>query len=502
MKKLSRVLTLFLAVIFAMSAILTGCGGNTSSDQKTVIEDSANSNSDVQKLDPVTLTMVIPGVPQKDQGLVNDAVSKYLKDSLNVTLDLQVIDWSTWTDKNNLIIASGENCDVLFSANWCGFSTNASKGAFVDMTDLLKTKAPGIMNSKYTWVLEAGKFDNKIYGIPGYQQTAQGRGFYIRKDIADKYKFEVKDVNTFEDLEPILKIAKEKEGLVGFHGTPGHLLSFMGPWDQQGDTVTAIDCSSGEAKWLNLFETDLYKKSAEVARRWFVNGYVNADIATTKEDDKAGLNEGKIFSYGCPTNIELGGYKYPLKMYRIVQPILSTGSVQGALFVIPRQSQNPERAMMLIDKMHTDAKLDNMLVYGIEGTHFVLKDGKIVEDIAGVTAETRTYRLQNWIFGNEALVYPTIDEDPNLQQILDEFNQNAIKSPALGFVYDPSKMKNEIAALENIKLEFDPVISSGVTDAMKDGHYEKFLAKLKAAGIDRLIADKQAQLDEWLKNKK
>jgi putative aldouronate transport system substrate-binding protein len=508
MKKIRKGFMLVLAGILTLSVLLTACGNGGANSTEATESSAAGGQTGTaaggaEKLEPVKLTMIIPGVPQADQALVNDAVSKYLADSLNVTLDLQVIDWSAWSDKNNLIIASGEECDILFAANWCGFVTNASKGAFLELSDLLKNDAAGITGSNYTWIFEAGKVGGKLYGVPSYQQSAQARGFYVRKDLAEKYGFTVKDVNTFDDMEAMFKVIKEKEpGITPWHGTAGHLLSWMGPWDEQGDSVTVIDCTSQDPKWVNFFETDWYKKSMETARKWYLAGYTNKDIATTKEKDDTGMNEGTIFAFADPCNIEIGGYNYPVKMCRISEPVLSTGTVQGALFTIPRQAKNPDRAMMLIDRMHTDKTLDNMLVYGIEGTHYVLNDGDIAADAPGVDPAARKYRGQAWIFGNETLVYPSTEEDPKLPQVIEKFNQTAIQSPALGFVYDPSNMKNEIAALENVKLEFDSVISSGVTDAVADGSYQKFLDKLKAAGIERLLEDKNAQLQEWLKQQK
>jgi putative aldouronate transport system substrate-binding protein len=101
------------------------------------------------------------------------------------------------------------------------------------------------------------------------------------------------------------------------------------------------------------------------------------------------------------------------------------------------------------------------------------------------------------LYGNQALLYIYEGGNPDAPKILDEFNQTAVKSPVLGFTYNPEKMKTEIAAISNVVAEFSPGLSSGAVD--KDGLYDKFLAKLKAAGVDKLIADKQSQLDEWLK---
>ena len=152
--------------------------------------------------------------------------------------------------------------------------------------------------------------------------------------------------------------------------------------------------------------------------------------------------------------------------------------------------------------MHSDKTVVNTLVYGVEDRHYVKVSENVIDAAPGIDAANPAYINMNWMFGNQSLLYTYGDEDPNAPQILDNFNKTAVKSPALGFTYDPSAMKNELAALTNVASEFDPVISSGAIDAMAEGTYETFLAKLEAAGINRLLEDQQSQLDAWLAENK
>ncbi len=487
------------ATLVLAASVMVSCQGGKKDSQPAAAQG---------KLAPVTLKMIVPGTPQKDQALVNDAVSKYLKDTLNITLDLEQIDWASWNDKNNLIIASGENCDLIFTAPWCGYITNAAKGAFFDLGELLNTYGADIKKQDYNWIIDAGKTDGKLYAVPSYQMLAQSRGFILRKDIVDKYGFKVADVNRPEDLEAMLKVVKEKEpDLIPLYGNPSKLLSFMGPWERQGQfEVTTVDVYSGKAQYVNFYDTDYYRDSMALARRWFQAGYVNKDIATTKEDLINVMKAGKAFAIMGQTNIpELASFEkragLKLVMFPVIKPVLSTGLVQGAMFAIPRQSKNPERAMMLLNRLHTDKVLQNMLVYGIEGTHYVKESENHIQPAPGVDPANPSYFNLVWMFGNQAILYTYGDEDKNAPAILDKFNKDAVRSPALGFTYNPDKMKNEIAALANVAAEFDPIISSGAVDPRSDGLYDKFLAKLKAAGIDKLLADQQGQLDAWVKSK-
>ena len=56
--------------------------------------------------------------------------------------------------------------------------------------------------------------------------------------------------------------------------------------------------------------------------------------------------------------------------------------------------------------------------------------------------------------------------------------------------------QNEIAAVNNVNKQFKPGMTSGAVDPNE--MIPKYLEKLKAAGIDKIIAAKQEQLDAFL----
>lgn len=484
------------------AALMLGLGVVVASFASGTTEQSTSGGG----LQPVTLIMMIPGPPQKEQALVDDAISKYLQSSLNIKLDIQQFDYSAWNQRSDLIVASGQPCDVLFSAAWSGFNENAVNGAFVDLTDLVKQYGQDILKSNYTWTLSAGKIGGKLYGIPTYQEMAQQRGFFLRKDLVDKYHFTIKPVNAVTDLEPMLQTIKANEpSMQPLFMEPNHLLSEMGPWDGQGaPEITVEDVTSGKAQYLNFYDNAYYRSSMAIARKWYLAGYVNKDIATTQQNAYDVMKGGNVFAVSAITNAGLEDAKFskawgvPIVSFNTIPPIISTSLVQGALFTIPIQSKNRERAMMFIDRMHVDKQLDNMLVYGIEGVDYV----KTADNVIGPPAGAQTSSLYQgiyWMMGNQSLLYAYGDQPANTPQLLDQFNQAAVRSPNLGFTYNPEKMKNQIAALKNIAAQYDPGISSGSIDATANGLYDQFLAKLKAGGIDQLLADQNSQLQAWMK---
>ena len=78
-----------------------------------------------------------------------------------------------------------------------------------------------------------------------------------------------------------------------------------------------------------------------------------------------------------------------------------------------------------------------------------------------------------------------------------EFNQTAIKSNAFGFTWDASNVRNQVTACTNVMQKYHQALMCGAVDP--DETLPKFIQELKDAGIDAIVADKQAQYDEWKK---
>ncbi|HPU63133.1 MAG TPA: DUF3502 domain-containing protein, partial [Mobilitalea sp.] len=81
----------------------------------------------------------------------------------------------------------------------------------------------------------------------------------------------------------------------------------------------------------------------------------------------------------------------------------------------------------------------------------------------------------------------------------EEQNKLAKKSPAMGFTFDSSEVKTEYTAVSNVIQQYLPGLLCGSVDP--EVVIPEFRSKLSDAGLDAIIAAKQKQLDEWLKNK-
>lgn len=503
MKHMKRNAILLLTLLFVMSAATAACGNSNESNTAN----SDNVSSDPTALKPYKLKLVYEGAPQADEALVEEALNKLLTEKINATIDIAPIDWGAWDDKMNLMIASRESVDVLFTASWNGYAKNVAKGAYMDLGSLLDQYGQGIKDSLDSAFLDGSKIGGKNYAIPTNKELASSGGIVYRKDIADELGIDMSKVKKIEDLDAVYKIVKEKKpSMYPLYTTGGTFASHsFVELDYLGDTTIpgAIDKHSTDAKVKPAEEFPQYQNALKVTRDYFLKGYINKDAATSQTSTLDAYKTGNVFSTVEPLKpgkaeeiATATGLEGKLAQITLTGKTVATSETTGAMLAISSTSKDPERAMMLINLLHTDKELVNLLNFGIEGVHFTL-DG----DVMTQTEKSGQYAPGvAWELGNQFLNYVWNTEAPDKWEQFKKFNEGATSSPALGFTFDSEPVKSEVGALANVLREYQKAIETGSVDL--DEALPKFIAAQKSAGLERVIAEKQKQLNEFLKGRK
>jgi putative aldouronate transport system substrate-binding protein len=490
----------YLAFILAAVFSFTACSskGEKSSEQSS------------QKSAPVELSVasLTLGDTPKELQLVQDEINKKLLEKINAKINWQVIPAGSWAQKTNLMLASGEKLD-LYTVQGVSFSSSVSKGQLIDLDDLLNKYGQGIKTAVGDDYLKAGKVNGKIYAVAPVKSLAAGYGLKIRKDYAEKYNIKTTKVNSLEDYGAIFKTIKEKE--------PNFTPLLM----QAGKTVTIVDRSVGldllgdgfgvllnrgaDLKVVNWFETSEYAEKLKTVRNWYNAGYLMKDVATQTQPIsnllKSGIGAtyfGKISANTAATESMTNGVE--LVEIPIVDAFSSSDSVQTVQWAIPVNSKTPDKAMQLLNLMYTDTEVINLMDYGIEGKHYVkTADGKI-DYPQGIDSKTIGYSNMVWLLGNSFISHTWKTSPLDASKREAELNKSAAKSKAMGFSFDSSSLQTELAALNSVTDQYKIGLESGSLDPVKI--LPEFIAKLKTAGIDKVIAEKQKQLDQWAKNNK
>lgn len=521
-KRFTKITSLFL-VATMMTGVLAGCSGG---------KDDAGSSGEAAGSDTskeVNLVYYYVGTPQNDLEAVNEAVNKITKEKINATVELKLIDWAAYDQQMALVMSSGEEYDLCYTAsNTNSYNQNVAKGAFLDMTELLDEYAPETKAGVPQRFWDAATINGKIYGAVNFQQAAAGFGFRMQSELADKYNFDWKSTKELKDLTPFLEQVKKNEpDLIPFGYNKLVDPFTKGPvawgFDAIGDLSSPgwVKMDDPDYKVVNQYESEEFKEYCDLMRSWYEKGYMRSDVATmtdTLPDQQAGKYAVEYEQIDIGTeDFEEVGLDFQGRMYNLsgkesydhkfVEPILTTEKATATMTAISSTSKNPERAMMFIELLNTDKELYNLLTYGIEGKHYKHVSDEMIEvDLeAGYKTDTA------WEFGNMKNAFLTVGSWPEGGDELREdgltkatglwydLNTNVEGSPLLGFTFDYEPVKSQIANCQTVIDQLYTSISTGSVDP--DTYIPQFNEQLKAAGMDEIIAEKQAQLDEWLASK-
>jgi len=515
MKKACRVLQGLVAAA-VISAMAAGCGGNASNTAATA--STAAAAESAAAAEPATAAAVtdtsasipnllwyLPGSVQPGQADVMTYVNGILNEKYGLNLDLEYIDWGSYNDKMNMIIASQENYDLCFSTEgWMNFYLpNVAKGAYADITDLIDKDAPELRQVMPSYIFDQLKVKGRIYGITNYQIEYTEAGIQVKTPLLEKYNFDLNSVKTYQDLEPLLE--KLKNGEPDYYPVHPEIQTL----DLNNDDIL-LDNSAGirvgfkksdpnmTVQW---FQDD-YKALNDLLNKWFKAGYIRSDMAVVT-DDSADLSAGKYLTYvGC--GIKPGGEQERTaktadhSQYSGVglqTPFVRATAAIGALTCVSSSSKNPDAAVKLIGVMNTNADVMNAINFGLEGVSYTLdQDGKIVEN------DDPPYWINGaWLYGNQFIVKLMQGQDDGIWEETDRVNHEAEASPVTGFTFDPTPVSSEIAKITAAGAEFTGAGFLGGMCYMDDYEnlFTQYVAKINAAGLDTYLAEIQKQLDQW-----
>ncbi len=501
-----------IAILIIAAITLTGCGAGGSKEEK---KNDAQGTASTEEKTPLRdgkmteLRVVFPGNASSPASLeaVQEGINKILAGYMDATVKLDIQEWGVFIDQQSLMLSSGEDVALMFT--FSGTKNYAANGQAKDITDLCNTyAADGLkLTSQY---IDACKVNNKIYGFPTFHEYSSRKGLVCRTDILEELGIDPAQVKTWDDVEAVFKQVMQKHPEMNVlcpadasAGVFGNMISSK--YDElTGGVVTLID-SDGKTV-VNLYDTDMYRDFAKMAYEWNAKGYAMPDATTATETRQELLAAGNTFGYiglihpGTATQ-ELKNSGVKVTTISIEEPILITNTVNFAQYMVPSSCSTPEKAVKLLDLMITNKDINNLMMYGIEGTDYVVKDEakNIIGYPDGVDSSSSGWSNETWLVGNGSLGYIWESDPPTIWEQYKELNESAAPSPLFGFSYDTEKVKTEITAVTNVISKYRLVIQAGYADP--DKTVASMVSELQAAGIQKIVDDAQAQVDQWYSSK-
>ncbi len=506
-----------LAAASAVAGVVAACGGTTPTPQATSAPQptTAAKATDTPQAQPTSAPaaelVYYYGTRAnfKDISLVQDEMNKTLKDKIGATIQLNPLDWSTLSDKMQLKNASGEKYDMAFTSSWANpYYPNVKNNVFLDLTDRLPNGAPNYWKQIKPGAWDAAKVGGKLYAAINQQTWTPNFGAAFQKKLADKYKLDWSSVSKFEDLEPTWDAIVK--------GEAADMRAIENDDAGHGSIWTAYYNSTNPGYGLY----NMVDKNGHVTHEWDSQGWVAAYTLVGKwnkagyygkepwpaADFAAQHKAGKGASFlhnqkpgGEAEEKQITGFEWTSKI--LSKNFLDTGTLIATMIGVNKQTTAPDACVKYLELVNTDIPLYNLLCFGIEGKHWVWKDkGKnVIGFPAGVNADNSGYNPNaDWEYGNQFNAYYTDATKVGAWEATKKLNDEATPSPLLGFAFDQTPVKTEVAQITAVIKEYI-LMTIGFIDF--NAKLPEYKSRVTSAGGDKVLAEINKQLDTWRSSK-
>lgn len=411
MNGFKRTVALLCAVLMMLSVLAACSGGGSGSNTPTSTPQSQATNKPENKVDeepaplaPLKLEIMVPAfnteLPDR-----NSPVIKALEEYTNTEITMQFVPNSSYGDKMNITLASGQLPHLMVvDRNSASYINAARSGAFWELGPYLQDY-PNLSQANPI-ILNNSSVDGKTYGI--YRGRTLGRmGISINKDWMTNLGLEAP--KTIDEFYELLKAFKENDpDQNNKDDTYGMVVTkYAGPWDIMQIWFGAPN-KWGEDESGQLIPAHMtaeYKEALQFFRKLYDEGLVNEDFAVmdpavwndpiingkagvlvdvadasrridSKMQEKAERDTAYIDVFQAPVGPK-GHRDMPTSGYANVIAV-SKSAVKS--------EDELKRVLEFLDQLG-DVEMQMLLGYGIDDRHYKMVDGYIeklttAEDVA------------------------------------------------------------------------------------------------------------------------
>lgn len=501
MKNFKKALSLLLTL--AMAAGLAACGTPASSGAasgETASGETATSGASTaapaaENGDIVTLrwATVGTGMPANYDAWA-EKVNAYLGEKIGVNIDMEVVSWGDWDNRRNVIVNTSGDFDILFT-NQNTYTNDVKLGAFIDITEQVKTQTPDLYNLMPEDYWEAAKVNGKIYAVPTYKDSSQTQYIVWDKDLAAKLNIDTKNLTTLPAITDALKAIKADTGKTAFpqYQTGSPWVHFEYDGMSAGLPPLGVRYDDANAKVVPVFEQADILDTLTTMHGWYKDGLINSDAATLPEvagyksvQVAQGWSGAAITSWSKTMGVDAEAFQWK-------DTVVSNDTVRGSLNCISVNSKHPEKALEFLELVNTDSWVRDSFYYGLEGEDWEYTADKKVNRIK------TDWEMAGYTQGTFFAVTQTADVDFNQWDEVRTLNENAKPSVLLGFTFDTTEVEDKLANCIEVYLRYRSEITTGTTDPAVS--VPEMMTELRAAGFDEIVTAAQTQVDAFLASK-
>ena len=451
---------------------------------------------------------------------MEDALNEMMEKDIGVHVTFIPTDLMTSQQDATLMVSSGEQLDVMLTA-FTGIGNLVESGLILPLDEYLEEYGKDIVEHCGSKV-GGCYYDGKLYSLPTCaDQQINTYGYNMKKKYCDKYGFEQDDnrVYTMEEIEEMFAVVKEGEGENFYMTTPwNNTYDPLNYSYQEYDPVTGsfsagvlmLNRSFEDLTLYNYFETDEYREYCEMMYDWAQKGYIAPDASVDTDYANRAMEDNYLgtFGYAAPASDLLStnsAWGEEVVLFRTVDGFSKLNGGCTVNWNIPITSAHPEKAVEAINYLYKNTAASTLIQYGFEGEEYEVIEDDGEHQVIKYLADDVNQLPYNNVYGlwgdrfEIAIVYPSTIDWAERMIAYEESIPDDRYSPAFGYSFKTAEVASEIAAVETVMEQYCYSFNAGALDP--DKALPEFIDALKAAGIDKVIAENQRQLDEWAANK-
>ncbi|MBQ8497038.1 MAG: hypothetical protein IJ489_06260 [Clostridia bacterium] len=275
-----------------------------------------------------------------------------------------------------------------------------------------------------------------IKAIPNNNLLAEYTYLVVEKELADKYEFNIDDVDNYADLESYLAEIKANESVAPLATTPDALGIYQYFEDDIAvgtyyDPIYGYNTAeSTDFTVQNLLAIPQYQQHVALMQEYAEKGY----IVEGAEEYAVNVIKGNAL-----VESEYGDDYY---VKALQYPFVEMDAIFNGMFAVSSYSSNDTRALEVIELLNTDPEAKNIFQYGIayDGDNDEYANYRVnnVEDedgyVVGYTIErlNNNYMMDNALTGNVYMGYP---EEGQVFDIWDYYKQTNLDSNLAPFMH-------------------------------------------------------------------
>lgn len=518
---------LAVALAAMMVIILAGC--STATPAPTTAPAAAASAAPTQTTEVAATTAasdkiincnyVIPGNAQKDYDVVAAKINEKLAaDGTGISLSRTYIPWDAWESKINIMLSTNQPFDLFHvMQDWIPFSTYLANGGVLDITDYVSQYGQNITKNIPANIMSGVTFKGKIYAIPANWIELAGSGFSWRGDLEKEYGLTV-PANEDDLLAQMKKASDSWKGKSNKNYfvlsnaadyDPAELSFLFSSYpDYKADPFVVRDklFMIGQSGTVTPFlESDSFKRAAAFFTKAQDMGLMNPDLLVLQPEQREEITKSGDWL------VYLGGDSTRPSDIQKNYPNYTKDDLKGVSFTndppiraitvkncnaVPVTSVHPEAGVKFLNWLYADQTNYDLYMYGVKDTHYTATGDKTMKTILDSSTSQPLYLADDWMTGN--LLYERCSDDMPTVTAKDWYTTktNAVNSVAASFLFNATPVQAELANVKTIwTSDFVPILLGFVK---YDSGYPAALAKMKNAGLDKVVEEYQKQLSAYM----